>query len=190
MFDYVITIVTGNSMAISTSNISKITAIRKNRSENGSRADLLGWNPHSNCYPFSWSSVFFYSFWLQIQRSCFDSRRYQIFRVVVSLERGPLSLMSTIKESREYGRRNPSRWPLGTIYPQKLSLTSPTRGVRSGYIVRLRKLRPRSFFFTYSTWITWWSHTSILPKHVVSKKTCVCVKVALSFYLKSTHSES
>jgi hypothetical protein len=37
-------------------------------------------------------------FWLQIQRSGFDSRRYQIFREVVSLERGPLSLMSTIEE--------------------------------------------------------------------------------------------
>jgi hypothetical protein len=30
--------------------------------------------------------------WPQIQRSGFDSRRYQIFREVVGLERGPLSL--------------------------------------------------------------------------------------------------
>jgi hypothetical protein len=35
---------------------------------------------------------------LQIQRSGFDSRRYQIFWVVVSLERGPLSLVSTIEK--------------------------------------------------------------------------------------------
>ena len=31
----------------------------------------------------------------------FDSRRYQIFRVVVGLERGPLSLVSSIEELLE-----------------------------------------------------------------------------------------
>jgi hypothetical protein len=36
-----------------------------------------------------WSSG--QSFWLQIQRSGFDSRRYQIFWEVVGLEQGPLS---------------------------------------------------------------------------------------------------
>jgi hypothetical protein len=63
------------------------------------------------------------SSWLQIQRPEFGSRHYQIFWEVVSLERGPLSLVSTIEEqlerkskgscleSREYGRRDPSRWP-------------------------------------------------------------------------------
>jgi hypothetical protein len=61
--------------------------------------------------------------WLQIQRSEFESRRYQIFWEVVGLEQGPLSLVSTTEEllgrkssgsgleSREYGRRDPSRWP-------------------------------------------------------------------------------
>jgi hypothetical protein len=33
--------------------------------------------------------------WLQIQRSEFDSRHYQIFWEVLSLERGPLSVVST-----------------------------------------------------------------------------------------------
>jgi hypothetical protein len=54
---------------------------------------------------------------LQIQRSEFDCRRYQIFWGVVGLERGPLSLVSTTEdllgrkssgfwlESREYGPR-------------------------------------------------------------------------------------
>jgi hypothetical protein len=63
-----------------------------------------------------WSSC--QNSWLQIQRSGFDSRRYQIFLEVVGLERGPLSLMNTIEEllgrkssgsdleSREYGRRD------------------------------------------------------------------------------------
>jgi hypothetical protein len=32
------------------------------------------------------------SSWLQIQRSGFDSQRYQIFSEVVGLEQGPLSL--------------------------------------------------------------------------------------------------
>jgi hypothetical protein len=31
-------------------------------------------------------------------------------------------------ENREYGRRDPLRWPSDTLYPQKLALTSPTRG--------------------------------------------------------------
>jgi hypothetical protein len=53
--------------------------------------------------------------------SGFDSWRYQIFTEVMDLERGPLSLVSTIEEllgrkssgsglgSREYGRMDPSR---------------------------------------------------------------------------------
>jgi hypothetical protein len=41
-------------------------------------------------------------------------------------------------EILEYGRMDPSRWPRGTLYPQKLALTSPTSGGRSVAIVRLR----------------------------------------------------
>jgi hypothetical protein len=59
-------------------------------------------------------------------------------RFPVDLERGPLILVSTIEELlarkssgsgleiREYGRRDPSRWPRSTLNPQKLALTSPT----------------------------------------------------------------
>jgi hypothetical protein len=66
----------------------------------------------------------------------------------VGLERGPLSLMSTIEqlldrkssgsgpESREYGRGVPLRWPRDTLNPQKLALISPTSGGRSDGIVR------------------------------------------------------
>jgi hypothetical protein len=87
-----------------------------------------------------WSSG--QSSWLQIQRSWFNSRRYQIFWEVVGLQLGPLSLVSTIKdllerkstgsslESREYGCRDSSCWPRGILYPQKLALTSPTSGGR------------------------------------------------------------
>jgi hypothetical protein len=93
-----------------------------------------------------WSSD--QSSWLQIHRSEFDSRRYQIFWEVVSLERGPHSLVSTIEwllsrkrsgsglENREYGRRDPSHWPRGTLYPKKLALTSLASGGRSVGIVR------------------------------------------------------
>jgi hypothetical protein len=96
--------------------------------------------------------------WLQIQRSGFDSRRYHIFWEEVGLERGPLSLVSTTEEllgrkswgsdleSREYGRRDPSCWPRGTLYPQKLALTSPTSDGRSVGIVRSRTQATEFFF--------------------------------------------
>jgi hypothetical protein len=80
----------------------------------------------------------------------FDTWRYQIFWEVVGLQRDPLSLVSTIEEllerksngfglgNPEYGRRDPPRWPLDPLYPQKLTLTSPTSGSRSVGIVRSR----------------------------------------------------
>jgi hypothetical protein len=74
----------------------------------------------------------------------------RFFWEVVGLDRGPLSLVSTSKEllerkssssgleNREYGRRDTSRWPRCTLYPQKLELTSLTSGGRSVSIVRSR----------------------------------------------------
>jgi hypothetical protein len=68
----------------------------------------------------------------------------------VGLEMGPLSLVSTIEEllerknsgfgleNQDYGRRDPSHWPLRTLYLQKLALTSLTSGGRSVGIVRSR----------------------------------------------------
>jgi hypothetical protein len=68
----------------------------------------------------------------------------------VGLERGPLRLVSATEEllgrkssgfgleNREYGRRDSSRGPLGTLYAQKLALTSPTSGGLSVGIVRSR----------------------------------------------------
>jgi hypothetical protein len=58
---------------------------------------------------------------------------------VLSLERGPLSLVSTTEELLgrkssvsglefwQYGRKDPSRWPRGTLHQQKLALTLPTK---------------------------------------------------------------
>jgi hypothetical protein len=54
-----------------------------------------------------WSSR--QSSWLQIHRSGFDSRRYQIIWEVVGLERGPLSLVSKTEDL--LGRKN-SGWDL------------------------------------------------------------------------------
>jgi hypothetical protein len=85
----------------------------------------------------------------------FDSRRYQIFWEVVGLERGPLSLVSTIEgllgrkssssclEIREYGRRGSITL---TTWPQELALTSPTSGGRSVGIVRSRTQATKFIF--------------------------------------------
>jgi hypothetical protein len=68
----------------------------------------------------------------------------------VGLERGPLSLVSTTEELlggkssgsgleiREYGRRDPSRWPRGTFHQQTLALTSLISGGGAVGIVRSR----------------------------------------------------
>jgi hypothetical protein len=62
----------------------------------------------------------------------FDSRCYQIFWEVVGLERGPLSLVSTVEEllgrnssgsgleNTEYGRRDPLHRPRDTLHQKKV----------------------------------------------------------------------
>jgi hypothetical protein len=47
-------------------------------------------------------------------------------------------------ESREYGRRDQSRWPRGTLYLQRMALTSPTSGGSSDGIIRSR-IQAREF---------------------------------------------
>jgi hypothetical protein len=76
----------------------------------------------------------------------------------VGLERGPLSLVSTTEEllgrkssgsglvNREYVCRDPLRSPRGTLYPQNLSLTSPTGGALSvGIVLPLTQATEFSF---------------------------------------------
>lgn len=60
MFDVNMVIGIGSRSAISTSKIMKITAIKKNRDEKGSRAEFFGSNPHSNGDLFSRSSLIFF----------------------------------------------------------------------------------------------------------------------------------
>jgi hypothetical protein len=82
----------------------------------------------------------------------FDSRRYQIFRDVVLLERGPLSLVRITEELLEWkssgsGIRKSSLTAIGircadhardTLHPQNSSLTSLTWGGSSVDIVCLQ----------------------------------------------------
>jgi hypothetical protein len=90
-----------------------------------------------------WSSG--QSFWLQIQRPGFDSRHYQkknSWSGTGSTQPHEynwgatwLKSSGSCLENREYVRRDPSRWPRWTLYPQKLAITSPTIGGRSVGIV-------------------------------------------------------
>jgi hypothetical protein len=85
----------------------------------------------------------------------------RFFLEVVSLELGQLSLVSAIEklpernssdsgiENQEHGRRDPSRWPRGNLYPQKLTLTLPTSGGRSVGIVRSRTQATELFIYIY-----------------------------------------
>jgi hypothetical protein len=50
-------------------------------------------------------------------------------------------------ENREYGRRDPSRRPRGTLYPRKLAITSPTSGGLSVGIVRSWTQTMEFFFY-------------------------------------------
>jgi hypothetical protein len=86
----------------------------------------------------------------------------------MGLERGPISLVSAIEELherkssgfgleiREYGHRAPLCLPRDTLYPRKLTVTSPTIRGRSVGIVRSRTkatefvlLRRRRFMKDY-----------------------------------------
>jgi hypothetical protein len=58
-------------------------------------------------------------------------------------------------ENREHGRRDPTRWPRGTLYPQKLALTSPTSGGRSVGIVHLRTQATDFSLLVHSSQCTW-----------------------------------
>jgi hypothetical protein len=112
---------------------------------------LWGTNWIYICYveerrPLLWSSG--QSSWLQIRRSGFDSRHYQKnsgrsgtgtiqpreynWGATWSKRSGPCL------EIWEYGRIDPSRWPRGTLYPQKLALTSQISDGRSVGVVRSR----------------------------------------------------
>jgi hypothetical protein len=87
---------------------------------------------------------------IKSQQAYCNQYTFTVYLRTLSTTVGPLSLVSTIEEilgrkgsgssleNWEYGRRDPSRWKRGTLYPQELALASPTSGSRSGCIVLLR----------------------------------------------------
>jgi hypothetical protein len=105
-----------------------------------------------------WSSG--QSSWLQIQRPGFDSQHYQ--KKISGFGTGCTQpreynwgatwhkSSSSCLENRKYGRRDPSRWPRGTLYPQKLAITSPTSGGLSVGVV-LSRSQAMEFFFWCSS---------------------------------------
>jgi hypothetical protein len=82
MFD-VIVIGIGINSAISAAKIMKITVIRKNRDENGSREEFFVSNPHSNGVPFSRSSLIFFEIRFARILMTVDNRMATIAVVVI-----------------------------------------------------------------------------------------------------------
>jgi hypothetical protein len=99
----------------------------------------------------------------------FDSRTLQE-KKVVGLERGPLSLVSTIEEvlgrnssgfgleSREYSRKDSPRWPRGTLYPQKAATNFVDKRRSLGQYSSLADWGHGVFLHTFSfTTVTFYS---------------------------------
>jgi hypothetical protein len=109
----------------------------------------------------------------------------------MGLERGSLSLVSTIEElpgrnssgsgleNREYGRGYPLRWPRLTLYPQKLALTSPTSDGRSVGIVCSRAQATEFFLYTILEYTRLSRHRHALRMNLRAirhrPEVCVCL---------------
>jgi hypothetical protein len=108
--------------------------------------------------------------WLQIRRPGFDSRHYQKkssgsgtgstqpreYNWVATWYKSSGSCL----ENRQYGRRDPSSWPRGTLYPPKLAITSPTNGGRSVGIVR-SLTQAREFVMALQPYVESWQLYSV-----------------------------
>jgi hypothetical protein len=70
-------------------------------------------------------------------------------------------------ESREYCRRDSSRWPHGTLYQQTLALTLLTSCGRSVGIVRSRTQITEFSFFSFSLW-SWAQPYSLRYRHITT----------------------
>lgn len=81
----------GRSNTISISNTKKITARRKNRMENGSRALFLGSNPHSKGEDFS------RSMWARVARKNIAITIRRVRRIESKLERRVISIVQNLQ---------------------------------------------------------------------------------------------
>jgi hypothetical protein len=112
--------------------------------------------------------------WRQIERSGFDSLRYQNFWDIVGLEQGSLSLMSTIEElvarkssgsgleNQDYGLRDQPHWPRDTLNPQKWAPTLLTSSSHSVGIVRSWTKSTKLLLLCYDVPLNWWYQPTAL----------------------------
>jgi hypothetical protein len=114
----------------------------------------------------------------------FDSLGYQIFWVVVGLERGPIRLLRSIEELLEWksSRSVEIRCAdhVTTLYPQKLALTSPTGGGRSVGIVRSRTKATEFSFYVYVN-ICVCVNVCVYMLMYVYMCTCMCICVCCMY---------
>jgi len=83
MFDVIMVIGIGNISAISIFKIMEITAIKKNRDENGSCAEFFSSNPHSNGNIFSRSSLIFFEINVVNTIIDFDNKMVTVAVVII-----------------------------------------------------------------------------------------------------------
>jgi hypothetical protein len=113
----------------------------------------------------------------------FDSWRYQIFWEVVGLERGPLSLVSTIEEllgrnssgcgleNQEFGRGDPLRWPRRSWQPRANKTDGNPHNQNNQRQLQLEKenrITVSSRILNRNNMYTW--RWPVRTKHVVSNK--------------------
>jgi hypothetical protein len=128
------------------------------------------------------------SSWLQIQRSGFDSRHYQIFWQVAGLEWELLERESRGSglENRDYGRRDPLCWPWDTPLSAEVGTLPTSSGCLVG-IVRsqttatelLLLLGPLNKLWQHHQWHVSVNSWSGQTQSTRSTRSCACTTTAL-----------
>ena len=96
--------INGNNKATSISKIKKITASRKNRIENGSRAESFGSKPHSNgVFLFRDWNVFFPTTWITASNNKPKSKAQIIWIKTINIITGIMSFLTFSGSHLEIG---------------------------------------------------------------------------------------